>query len=156
MRNPEHVHRTETVLPLPLEEVFAFFSEAGNLERITPPELSFRIVSPTPVALRQGARIDYRLSLFGVPFLWRTEITAWNPPHAFEDTQLSGPYAQWIHRHSFRAVEGGTEMRDEVRWRLPVPLLGQVAYPLVRLQVGRIFRYRERKIRELLVGPLSS
>jgi ligand-binding SRPBCC domain-containing protein len=151
MRNPEQVLRTRTVLPLPLDEVFTFFSAAENLERITPPELGFRIATPLPVEMRPGALIDYRLSLFGLPFRWRTEITEWDPPHSFVDTQLRGPYAQWIHRHRFTEVDGGTLMEDEVRYRLPVPVLGMAGVPIVKLQLRRIFSYRERKIRELLL-----
>lgn len=137
-------------LAVPLETVFSFFAEAENLQRITPPELGFRITTPLPIAMGAGARIDYRLSLFGIGFPWRTEITAWDPPREFVDTQRSGPYAQWIHRHRFRATPGGTEIEDEVRYRLPLPLLGELAHPLIRLQLGRIFRYRQRRIRELL------
>jgi ligand-binding SRPBCC domain-containing protein len=151
MRNPEQVLRTRTVLPLPLDEVFTFFSAAENLERITPPELGFRIATPLPVEMRPGALIDYRLSLFGLPFRWRTEITEWDPPHSFVDTQLRGPYAQWIHRHRFTEVDGGTLMEDEVRYRLPVPVLGMAGVPIVKLQLRRIFSYRERKSRELLL-----
>jgi ligand-binding SRPBCC domain-containing protein len=150
MLNPEHVLRTRMEIPLPIERVFAFFSAAENLERITPPELNFRIRTPAPVTLRRGALIDYRLSLFGVPFRWRTEITVWLPPFEFVDTQLRGPYRQWIHRHRFREQDGGTVIEDEVRYRLPVPLLGEIARPLVRRQVARIFRYREERIRELI------
>ena len=137
-------------LPLPVDRVFDFFSAADNLERITPPELNFRIVTPGRIELTAGALIDYRLSLFGLPFVWRTEITTWRPPHEFIDTQLRGPYAQWIHRHTFREEGGETVIEDEVRYRLPVPIIGELARPLVRLQLGRIFRYREARIRELL------
>jgi ligand-binding SRPBCC domain-containing protein len=150
MRNPEHVLRTRMKLPLPIDLVFSFFSAAENLERITPPELNFRIVTPGPVELRRGALIDYRLSLFGIPFQWRTEITAWLPPFEFVDTQLRGPYGQWIHRHLFREEAGGTVIEDEVRYRLPLPIIGEIARPLVKLQVGRIFSFREARIRALL------
>jgi ligand-binding SRPBCC domain-containing protein len=150
MRNPEHVLRARTIVPLPVDDVFGFFCEAGNLGRITPPELGFEIVTPPPIEMAAGTIIDYRLSLFGLRFPWRTEITAWEPPHAFEDTQVRGPYAQWIHRHTFAPTDGGTVMEDEVRYRLPVPLLGVAGYPVVRLQLARIFGYRQRRIRELL------
>jgi ligand-binding SRPBCC domain-containing protein len=155
MRNPEHVLRTRAVVPLPLEEVFAFFCDARNLERITPPELGFEITTPPPIGMREGARIEYRLSLFGLSFPWHTLITEWSPPHAFTDVQLSGPYAQWIHRHTFSGTDGGTLMLDEVRYRLPLPLLGLAGYPLVRLQLARIFGYRQRRISELLAGASS-
>lgn len=150
MRNPEHVLRTTMTHPLPIDRVFAFFSDAENLERITPPELGFRITTPGPVELHQGALIEYRLSLFVASFAWRTEITLWRPPHEFVDTQLDGPYAQWIHAHRFSETPGGTLIEDEVRWRLPVPVLGEIAYPLVRLQLARIFSYRQKRIRQLL------
>ena len=150
LRNPEHVLRTRTVVERPLEEVFAFFGAAANLEAITPPELRFRILTPAPIAMSCGTRIDYRLSLFGLPFTWRTEITLWRPPHEFVDTQTHGPYAQWIHHHVFRAMGAATIVEDRVRYRLPVPLLGLAAYPVVRLQLQRIFAYRARRIRALL------
>lgn len=150
MRNPEHVLRTTTSFRLPVEEVFRFFATAENLQLITPRELNFRIVTPQPIYLGRKSIIDYKLGLFGFEFDWKTEITVWNPPFEFVDTQLEGPYAQWVHRHSFREKDGVTIMDDVVRWRLPVPLFGEVAYPFVRLQVGRIFKYRSRKIKQLL------
>ncbi|HEU4786859.1 MAG TPA: SRPBCC family protein, partial [Gemmatimonadaceae bacterium] len=99
----EYVLERRTKVPGSLIEVFPFFAAAENLARITPPELGFRIRSRTPLAMRAGALIDYTIKLWGLPFTWRTEITAWDPPHSFEDTQLRGPYAKWVHRHSFVA-----------------------------------------------------
>ncbi len=147
-----HRLRTRQELPLPIDEVFAFFADAGNLERITPPELNFRILTPLPLAVAQGTFIDYRLRLFGIPFSWKTEITSWEPPHRFVDEQRRGPYRQWIHRHRFSAVAGGTLMEDEVLYRLPFSPLGDLALPLIRLQLGRIFNYRKEAIRCILGG----
>ena len=145
-----------THLPLPRDEVFAFFADAENLERITPPELAFSITTPTPIDIREGALIEYRLGLFGVRFGWRTEITAWEPPYRFVDQQLAGPYRRWHHTHSFVEVAGpdgrpGTQMDDVVLWQLPLSPLGELAYPAVRAQLARIFGYRKRRIREILV-----
>ena len=142
----------EAWIPLPRDQGFPFFAAAENLERITPPELRFRIVTPLPVEMRQGTLIDYRLSLDGIPFGWRTLISEWDPPFAFTDTQLKGPYHTWIHRHTFDEVDGGTLMRDEVRWRVPLWPLGAVAMPVVRAKVARIFRHRQESLGALLLG----
>ena len=146
-----HVLRTSTFLPLPIDEVFAFFGAAENLERITPPELSFRIAE-APDEITRGAFIRYRLGLFGVPFGWLTEITRWDPPHAFVDEQRRGPYALWHHTHTFTELAGGTRIDDEVRWRAPLGPLGTLAEPVIKWQVGRIFAYRKQAIRQILVG----
>lgn len=148
----DHVFRARTVIPRPLQDVFAFFAAAENLEVITPPELGFEIVTPAPIVIAEGTLIDYRLRLFGVPFRWRTRIARWDPPHSFTDEQVKGPYRTWVHTHAFRAVDGGTEMTDEVRYQLPFAPLGDLAYPLVRLQVRRIFAFRNRAIEQRL-GP---
>ena len=145
-----HLLRAVTPLPLPRSEVFPFFAAAENLERITPPELRFSIVTPLPAAMREGALIDYRIRLNGLPFGWRTEITEWNPPYAFTDTQIRGPYHTWIHRHTFQETDAGTLMVDEVRYRLPLWPLGEAALPLVRAKLRRFFAYRGDAIRELL------
>lgn len=147
-----HRIEAELELPLPLAEVFPFFSAAENLGKITPPELAFRIVTPPPIAMAVGTRIDYRISLFGLPMKWRTRITAWDPPYAFEDDQERGPYAQWLHRHAFEDIPGGTRILDRVTIRLPLSPLGDVAWPLVRLQLRRIFRYRQEAVARHFLG----
>ena len=115
----DHELHTTLELPLPVDEVFSFFAEAGNLHRITPPELRFEILTPLPLEMGRGTLLEYRLGLFGVPFRWRTRIAAWDPPHGFVDVQLSGPYAVWEHTHVFAATETGTLIDDRVRYRLP-------------------------------------
>jgi len=116
----------------------------------TPPELKFRILTPTPIAMRPGALIDYALSLFGVRFSWRSEITVWEPETRFVDIQVRGPYAEWVHTHTFEDVPGGTRIRDHVRYRLPLAPLGNIALPVVRVQLRRIFDYREAVTRRLM------
>jgi ligand-binding SRPBCC domain-containing protein len=143
---------TATSLPLPVDEVFGFFANAENLQRITPPELAFRILTPTPIDIGEGTIIDYRLRLFGAPFNWRTRIVQWQPADRFIDEQVSGPYRSWTHLHTFAECGTGTWMTDRVEYQLPLLPVGALALPLVRRQLDRIFRYRASSIRVLLGG----
>jgi ligand-binding SRPBCC domain-containing protein len=150
LRRGTHVLETSTELPLSVQSVFDFFANAENLERITPPELAFRILTPTPIDIREGVLIDYRLRLFGVPFGWRTRISLWEPPVRFVDEQLRGPYRSWVHTHTFEAAGESTLMTDRVAYSLPAHPVTHIVLPLVRHQLDRIFRYRARVIREIL------
>lgn len=138
---------------VPRRDLFPFFADAGNLARITPPELGFHILTPQPVAMSAGTLIDYQIRLWGIPLSWRTEITGWNPPLEFVDTQLRGPYAEWVHRHRFIAVtEGSTLVEDYIQFQLPMGRLGALAAPVVRRQLRRIFDYRRDAIARLHYG----
>jgi ligand-binding SRPBCC domain-containing protein len=139
-------------LPLPRERVFAFFADAANLELITPPELRFRILTPRPIPMQEGAMIDYRLRLFGVPLRWQARIADWRPPLGFVDVQLHGPYRAWRHTHRFHDDGKATIVEDVVRYRLPFGPFGDVFHPLVRLQLERIFRFRQSAVRSCLLG----
>lgn len=137
-------------LSRPIDEVFAFFADAMNLQRITPPFLHFRVLTPPPIAMAKGSRIDYRIALHGIPIRWRTEITAWEPPFRFIDEQLKGPYSLWRHEHTFRAEGGGTRCDDHVIYDAPGgPLIHAL---LVRPDLERIFRFRQRTMLEIFGG----
>ncbi len=134
-------------LPLAPEEVFPFFADARNLERITPPWLRFEILTPLPVIMRIGARIEYRLRLHGLPIRWLTEITAWDPPHRFVDEQRRGPYRTWVHTHTFNESGGGCEIWDDVKYSV---LGGNLVNSFfVKYDVRRIFEYRAQALTEI-------
>jgi ligand-binding SRPBCC domain-containing protein len=142
---------SEVILDRPLDEVFEFFADAANLEAITPPELRFRYLTPLPIEMEKGRLIEYRLSLYGVPFRWLTEIAVWDPGVCFVDQQLRGPFAKWVHTHNFEALgENRTRIYDEVEYALPLAPVGNLALPLVRAKLDRIFSYREQRVAELL------
>jgi ligand-binding SRPBCC domain-containing protein len=151
-----HLLTTSLTLPLERDAVFPFFADAANLGRITPPELSFRILTPLPITMREGVLIDYRIGLHGIPMIWRTQITSWHPNKEFTDTQLRGPYAEWVHRHTFTPVPGGVRMDDEVRYQLPFGVLGDLAHPIVKRQLTRIFTHRNQEVARLLLGDRAA
>jgi ligand-binding SRPBCC domain-containing protein len=149
----EHILRRDLTLEVPIQEVFDFFSDAGNLERITPPELRFHIITPQPIRIEKGTLIDYRLRLRGFPIVWRTEISEWDPPHKFVDRQLRGPYAQWIHTHTFTELSPSeTKIKDEVRYRLPLEPFGDAMHWLIRRELDYIFDFRQKTVTELLLS----
>jgi ligand-binding SRPBCC domain-containing protein len=151
-----HTLDAEMWLPLAIEPVFAFFSDAGNLELLTPPWMQFCVLTPRPIDMSAGVRIDYRLRVKFVPIRWQSEITVWQPPRRFVDEQRRGPYRVWIHRHEFEERDGGTLVRDHVDY---VPRGWPCARLINRLLVApdlrAIFAYRHQKIRDLL-APGSS
>jgi len=139
-------HREQRI-PAPLLEVFSFFSEARNLDRITPPWLHFKVLNQTDRELKAGTLIDYELAWHGIPVRWTTLIEEWCPPIKFVDVQLKGPYRLWRHTHSFEACDGGTLIRDTVQYAVPAGVLGDLfAGWLVRRDVERIFDYRAKQI----------
>lgn len=146
-RRHESVYLTEQFVPAHIESVFAFFAEAHNLERLTPDFLNFRIVKMSTDQIQKGSLIDYKLKVHGVPIGWRTHIDSWSPPHTFSDTQTKGPYKLWHHTHRFKQVKGGTLMIDEVRYKLPLRVLGTlVAGSFVEKDIQTIFDYRRKVI----------
>jgi ligand-binding SRPBCC domain-containing protein len=146
----EYILERTQIIERPREEVFDFFADAGNLERITPPELNFRIITPQPIDIKKNALIDYKLKLRGIPIAWKTEITQWNPPCSFVDTALKSPYKQWIHLHTFETGERGeTIMKDIARYRLPFEPLGDIGLFIVKRELNYIFDYRFKVIEEI-------
>lgn len=138
-------------VPRPIAEVFDFFSDADNLEAITPKSLRFEILTPRPIVLKPGMLLDYRLRLLGIKFYWRTLIETFEPPHRFTDSQLKGPYKLWHHTHEFYTVDGGTLVVDRVRYQVPLGPIGRVINTLfVRRQLDAIFDYRQSQIETLL------
>ena len=146
-------YRLEAVqwLPRPREQVFAFFSDAFQLQTLTPPHLHFSVLTPPPIHLEAGALIDYRLRLCGWPLRWQSRIDAWQPPRRFIDVQTRGPYRRWHHEHLLEEFDGGTMCRDIVDYDVPG---GWLAHRLfVRPNLLKIFAFRQRKLIELCITP---
>ena len=140
----------ETLVRAPLEATFAFFSDASNLERLTPEWLQFSIATPAPIVMRAGLQIDYRIRLHGVPLAWSSEIDVWEPGRRFVDRQVAGPYLWWRHEHRFEAAGGATRVIDEVEY---LPRAAWMTARMVRRDVERIFRYRQDALQRIFDPP---
>ena len=148
-----YIFQAEQWLPRPLDEVFPFFADAGNLQILTPPWLHFKILPPVPVKMRPGVLIDYSLRLHGVPIHWQSEITVWDPPYRFVDEQRRGPYSLWIHEHTFNDRDRGTIIGDRIEYAVPGGVLVQKYF--VAPDLRRIFDYRRRRLTEIFPGTPS-
>ena len=147
-----HTLKTSMRLPIDIHRVFPFFCDVRNLERITPPELHFKVLTPQPIEIAEGTTVDYQLRLYGLPLRWRSRISVWDPPHEFVDEQIFGPYRVWVHTHRFLDEGESTLIHDEVSYALPFWPLGEAAFPVVRFQLARIFRYRQEATARALLG----
>jgi uncharacterized protein (TIGR01777 family) len=138
---------THQFIPKSKEDLFPFFADEYNLEKLTPPFLNFKVLGKSTEKIEENCLIEYRLSLHGIPFKWRTQILNWQPPHQFVDYQLSGPYRKWHHTHTFEKLGNGTLMTDRVIYKLPLGYLGYVgAHWKVSSDVETIFKYRRQVI----------
>jgi ligand-binding SRPBCC domain-containing protein len=139
--------KQETHIPHPLETVFHFFSNAENLNRLTPPHLDFEILTPLPIQMAEGTLIDYQLKIYKIPIKWKTKIIAWEPPYRFIDAQLKGPYRKWIHEHKIEATDDRTKMTDTVEYAIPGGIFSPAINNLfVRRDIQKIFNFRESQL----------
>jgi ligand-binding SRPBCC domain-containing protein len=149
----EHLLLREQIVPGAPRDVFEFYADAANLERITPAWLGFRVVTSQPIEMAPGTLIEYRLKLHRVPVRWLTRIETWEPGKRFVDVQVEGPYRLWHHTHTFEPHREGTRVRDQVRYALPVGALGELAHRLfVRRDLERIFDFRHASVSKVMTG----
>jgi len=141
---------SEKITANPLE-VFNFFADVSNLRALDPPELQFHFKTPLPVEMRRGTIIEYSFKLRGVTVHWKTCITKWQPPDCFTNVQLRGPYLMWRHDHDFEPKTDGIVVRDVIEYALPLAPLSNLALPMVRSDMRRIFDYRSMQLSRLLL-----
>ena len=144
---PDFSIHSRVLLRCPPDRVFDFFSRAENLNLLTPPWPHFTILTPLPIEMGPGTRISYRIRLRGIPVRWDSEITEWEPPYRFTDTQIRGPYRSWAHGHVFEETAEGTLVTYDVAYRVPGGAL--VNRLLVAGELRRIFDYRKAKLAEI-------
>ncbi len=143
----DQIFTQQTFLKAPIEQVFSFFCDAHNLEKITPPWLQFKILNQSTPTIQKGTTFTYRLKIHGVPVHWTTLIEEWVPNTYFVDTQIKGPYRKWHHTHTFQSMDGGTQVNDRILYKMHFGRIGHLfAGKWVRRDVETIFAYREKAI----------
>ena len=50
------IFQSQIWLPKRREEMLPFFADAANLEKLTPPLLHFKILTPQPIPMQEGSR----------------------------------------------------------------------------------------------------
>ena len=141
----------EQWVPQSKDRTFSFFKEARNLEKITPEFLKFKVLNQSTPEIQDGTKLNYLLSLHGIPVSWQSKITDWKPDEKFSDIQLKGPYSHWYHTHEFEEKDGGTLIKDHVLYKVPFGIAGDlVAGKWIRKDLESVFNYRYKAIETLL------
>lgn len=148
---------TEQWVPQPIDKVFEFFSDPKNLELLTPEFLHFKIVKVSHPKAQEGTVVDYRLKLHSIPLRWQSRITGWLPNKRFSDLQTRGPYTFWHHIHEFYESKEGTVIRDNVAYKLPGWVPGDIlAHAYVKKDLEKIFIFRRQQIDRLFIQDPKS
>jgi ligand-binding SRPBCC domain-containing protein len=134
------------------DKVWEFISHPRNLDRITPEDMAFEIVSDVPEVMYNGLLVEYRVR---IPFLgwksWVSEIKHIVPGRSFVDEQKIGPYRFWYHEHQIESGSEGSRIVDRVSYEVPFGVIGRILHPLfIGPTLKRIFLHRERTLRDLL------
>ncbi len=143
--------KQEQQLPISLEQAWEFFCDPNNLDKITPPDMKFQILSGADQRMHEGQIIHYNIQIApGIWNQWLTEIKNVHPLESFVDEQRAGPYKLWHHKHSLEANENGVLMIDQIHYALPFGLLGDLVHKLyVRKKLQRIFDHRVSVLKEM-------
>ena len=143
--------KKEQIIPRNILDVFDFFSKPENLSVITPSKMGFKILTPSPIEMKEGALIDYTVKIIGLPIRWTTLITKYDPPNLFIDQQLKGPYSMWHHTHNFKKLnDKETLIEDIVVYSVPYSFIGGLIHSLyIKRDLEKIFSYRSKKIKEI-------
>ncbi len=149
-KKPHYLFKSAQYINKNIDDVFYFFSNINNLEKITPSYLKFKIIGENIEPPKKGLKINYKLNIRGIPVNWQSLILEWDEKKSFTDIQTKGPYSIWHHKHIFIPYKEGTIVLDEVHYRIPLGLLGNAITPLITNDIKNIFSYRRKTIPNLL------
>jgi ligand-binding SRPBCC domain-containing protein len=124
--------------------------DTTNIKQITPPDTNVEILDIS-LPLHKGSVVKIKATKFFIPQIWEVEIAEAIPDVVVEDRALKSPFALWVHKHKFEAIDASTSrLCDEIELKLPFGILGKLAMPLVLLDIKKMFAYRHKKTKEIL------
>ncbi len=145
------LERTQTIKAT-LDQTWDFFSSPENLNKLTPNNMGFDIMTPKPIPkMYEGQILEYKVRpILNVPIYWKTEISEVRPKYFFIDNQIRGPYKLWKHKHTFEEIGDKVKMTDHVTYIIPMGLIGSLAHWLyVKQRLADIFDYRFKVVDEI-------
>lgn len=135
-------------MPTSASELAAWHFRPGAIDRLIPPWEDVEILE-RPAAMVDGAVARFRMRKFGVPIEWVARHHDVQPGASFCDTQVSGPFSSWHHRHSFLPVDSGSStLEDRIQYELPGGVLGRTfGGATVAADLERMFTWRHARTR---------
>ncbi len=128
------------LIAAPLETVFGFHEREDALRLLSPPFPPVRVLRKMG-GIEAGSQVELRIG----PFQWLALHTAYERNRLFEDRQVGGPFAEWVHRHEFQQVGSTTQLTDRVMFQLPGGVWINYLFGwAVRLGLYEMFRHRHR------------
>lgn len=142
----------ELIVKTTREEAWNFIRNPANLNKITPSDLSFEIISDVPKEMYEGMLVEYKVN---IPIIgkqeWVSELQHIVPEYSFVDEQKIGPYKLWYHYHAIEDVNDGVKLIDRVSYQTPFGVFGKIAHVLfIKKMLNKIFNYRNIAFKELL------
>ncbi|QDS88725.1 Epimerase family protein [Rosistilla ulvae] len=137
-------------LPVRREIAFSYHDRIGALSRLIPPWESVAI-ERSDDSLRPGSEVVLKTQLGPLPIRWHARHEIYQPPSLFSDIQISGPFANWSHRHQFEPGESSesSQLCDTVDYRLPGGAIGAaLGSGKVLRTLDAMFNYRHRTTRD--------
>jgi ligand-binding SRPBCC domain-containing protein len=149
--------RQEQRVGINREELWSFFCDPNNLQKIMPPEMEIQMIGVMNQHIHAGQIIEYQVK---VPLLgrkkWVSEIKAVEDGFCFTDVQKVGPYKYWEHKHIFEEEGEGVLLIDEIQYDLPLGIMGVLGNMwLVNRTLKKIFEYRAFAVGKIWGGDAS-
>lgn len=135
-------------MPVPAKELADWHFRTGAIDRLVPPWEDVSIVE-RPGAMADGALARFRVRKLGMWIEWVARHHDVQPGRSFSDTQVRGPFASWVHRHSFLPEgDSASMLEDRVEYRVPGGALGRAfAGRMVAADLERMFSWRHARTR---------